>query len=382
MPETPPRNPHEPTPGDPLTGTPPAGGTPPPTGHTEQQPPPPKKFMRSGSDRMIGGVAGGLARHLEIDPLLVRIVLAVLTIAFPPTLIGYVAALVLVPTDGAPVAPPENRNRIIAAVVVGGLLLFTLPFLIPFGFIAGPPLLGIAVPLVLLGGIVWVAVRVLNTEGAGSGRRIGAAIGIVLLAITGFFAALAAAVLGAGWVVAAIVIVCGIALMGAAFAGGARWLLAPALLLALPLAGVAAADVKLDGGVGEREYRPASVQEIRSEYQLGVGQLTLDLRDVDFPSGDTRVRIDLGIGEARVIVPQDVCVSPRIEIGAGEATIGERQQNGVGVDWEESTGATGGGSRLILEADLGLGEIRVGSGGFGPDGFDNGDLDLQDVICT
>lgn len=37
-----------------------------------------KRLYRSTSDRTLGGVAGGLARYLEIDPLFVRLAFAVL----------------------------------------------------------------------------------------------------------------------------------------------------------------------------------------------------------------------------------------------------------------------------------------------------------------
>ena len=359
MTETPPHIPSEPTPGE------------------------PRKLLRSNTDRVIGGVAGGLARHLSVDPLLVRIVLAVLTVAFPPTLLGYIAALMLVPGDGEPVAPADNRNRILAAVLVGVLLLLTLPVLIPFGLIAGPPVLGFTIPLLMLAAIVWLAVRVLGQEGANSGRRIAVAIGMVVLAIGGFLAAFTAAVLGGGWIVAAIVVVCGVALMAAAFAGGARWLMAPALLLALPLAGVAAADVKLEGGVGERMYRPADVSEIRSVYELGVGEMEIDLREVEFPAGDTRLRIDVGVGEVRVLLPRDVCAAPDVHVGAGQVRIGPRQQAGVDVDWQESTAAEGV-PRVILDAEIGLGELKVSStrfeGGFFGD-EDDSELFDRDEHC-
>jgi phage shock protein PspC (stress-responsive transcriptional regulator) len=335
---------------------------------------------------VVSGVAGGLARHLGIDPLLTRIVLVVLTIAFPPTLIGYLAAWALVPADGAPESDGENRNRIVAVVLVGLLVVLAFPVVMGFGLLAGPPVLGVGVPLLLLAGIVWLVVRVLGAEGGGSGRRIAAAAGIVLLALTGFFAALTAAVLGAGWLVAAIVIVCGVALMAAAFAGGARWLLAPALLLALPLAGVAAADVKLDGGVGEREYRPASVEDLRAVYEVGIGSLTVDLRGVDFPPGDTRVRIDAGMAEVQVLLPRDVCVAPDVHMSAGEARIGDRLHSGVGVDWHESPAAPPGTPRVILDADIGIGEIRAHTSALPGGGFDGDDeVDLgmdESVACA
>jgi phage shock protein PspC (stress-responsive transcriptional regulator)/predicted membrane protein len=372
MSSLPPENPPSDAPAQPESEQPGTAHTPP----TAEQP---KRLTRSGDDRVIGGVAGGLARHLNVDPLLVRIALVVLAIGFPPTIVGYLAALVFVPEDGKPSRPADSRNRVIAAVLVGALLLVMLPVLVPFGLLAGPPVLGVLVPLLLLAGIVWLVVRVLGAEGGTTGRRLAAAVGMVMLAVTGFLAALTAAVFGAGWVVAAVVVVCGVALIAAAFAGGARWLLAPALLLALPLAGVAAADVKLDGGVGEREYRPASIADVREKYDLGAGQLTVDLRDVDFPDGDTRVKIELGMGEARLLVPAEVCVAPDIHIGAGEARVGGRQQNGIDVDWNERPAADGM-ARLIVDADIGLGEIRVDSSGRGGDRFD--DLDGSGHACA
>lgn len=56
---------------------------------------------RSTHDRMIGGVAGGVARHLDIDPVLVRVVLAVLTFVGGAGLILYVAGWLLLPSDVA-----------------------------------------------------------------------------------------------------------------------------------------------------------------------------------------------------------------------------------------------------------------------------------------
>ena len=118
-----------------------------------------------------------------------------------------------------------------------------------------------------------------------------------------FFGSAIAAAAGGAAVVAAIVIAVGAMLIVAAFNGGARWLIVPALLMAFPAGVVAAADVDLDGGVGEREYRPTSTADVRERYELGMGRLEIDLRDANLPRGDTPLQVDLGVGEAVVVVP-------------------------------------------------------------------------------
>ena len=59
-----------------------------------------QSWRRSRSDRMLAGVCGGIGRALNIDPVLVRVVMAVLVIS-GPGIIFYVAAWVLMPDEGS-----------------------------------------------------------------------------------------------------------------------------------------------------------------------------------------------------------------------------------------------------------------------------------------
>lgn len=62
---------------------------------------PKKKLTRSGDDRMIAGVCGGLAEYFEVDPTLVRIIYVVgslLSVAFPGTL-AYIILWIVMPDD-------------------------------------------------------------------------------------------------------------------------------------------------------------------------------------------------------------------------------------------------------------------------------------------
>ena len=163
------------------------------------------------------------------------------------------------------------------------------------------------------------------------------------------------------------------ALAGGAFFRPVRWLILPALLLAVSAGGVSAAGVSGDGGVGERHYQPASMSDLRDHYELGIGQLDLDLRDLEFPPGDTPLEVDLGVGDLRIAVPDDVCVASKVEIGAGEARVLGRVNDGVDVSYEERPEAPPSASRLLLDAEIGLGAIEVRDESDVPFGFNDFD---------
>ncbi|TDD28906.1 PspC domain-containing protein [Kribbella turkmenica] len=59
-----------------------------------------QSWQRSRSDRMVAGVCGGIGRALNIDPVLVRVVMAVLILS-GPGVVFYIAAWVLMPDEGS-----------------------------------------------------------------------------------------------------------------------------------------------------------------------------------------------------------------------------------------------------------------------------------------
>ena len=59
----------------------------------------PRRLTRSTSDKILGGVAGGLADYFDIDPLVVRIGFAVSTLFSGAGLLAYLALLIFVPSD-------------------------------------------------------------------------------------------------------------------------------------------------------------------------------------------------------------------------------------------------------------------------------------------
>jgi len=59
-----------------------------------------RRLSRSADDRMLAGVAGGIARYLDVDVTLVRAGIAALTLLTGTAAALYVAAWLLIPADG------------------------------------------------------------------------------------------------------------------------------------------------------------------------------------------------------------------------------------------------------------------------------------------
>ncbi|MEX0869050.1 MAG: PspC domain-containing protein [Nitriliruptoraceae bacterium] len=92
---------------------------------------PPRRLVRSRTDRMLGGVCGGIGAYFGIDPVLVRLVFVILAFAGGGGLLAYIVAWIIIPeesTDGetaaaerAPGASPALAGMLL--IGVGGILL-------------------------------------------------------------------------------------------------------------------------------------------------------------------------------------------------------------------------------------------------------------------
>jgi phage shock protein PspC (stress-responsive transcriptional regulator) len=58
-----------------------------------------KRLVRKRSDKMFFGVAAGLAEYLNIDPVLVRLVFVIMTLAGGPGLLLYIVMAILMPEE-------------------------------------------------------------------------------------------------------------------------------------------------------------------------------------------------------------------------------------------------------------------------------------------
>jgi hypothetical protein len=162
-------------------------------------------------------------------------------------------------------------------------------------------------------------------------------------------------------VLPAALIAVGLACVAGAFRGRQHALMVVGVALTVVLALAAAAgwdlDVPLGGGVGDRTERPGTAADL-TEYELGIGNLVVDLRQLQVPPGTTTVEARVGIGELTVEVPQGVSVAVVASSGLGQVQALGEEEGGF-ASKVDTTAEAGGDRRLELDLRVGLGQVRV-----------------------
>jgi|1186.fasta_scaffold03817_3 phage shock protein PspC (stress-responsive transcriptional regulator) len=275
---------------------------------------PRRPLLRSRSDRVLWGVAGGLAEHLGFSPVLVRIAFVLTTFFGGAGLLAYLVLAVALPeNDGEGNPVPES---------------------------------------------VWA--------------RLGKVALICILVGLALFAAASLAVLSAwttatghGTVVAILVAALGVSIVAVAFAQSVRrrivpWLVTAGVVLGLPAAAIATADIHFSGSIGERDYTPTVVRDVPADgYRLGTGQMTIDLRKLPWEKGQTvHVTAHQGLGQMIVSVPKNVCIVGHATAKGGELIVGGEVSHGVDAEIDQSQPLTQA-PRLDIDADLQFGQMLI-----------------------
>ncbi|MEW6059203.1 MAG: LiaF domain-containing protein [Actinomycetota bacterium] len=135
------------------------------------------------------------------------------------------------------------------------------------------------------------------------------------------------------------------------------------IVLTLVLTVASIVDIPFEGGVGDRLESPTSQSQVKAEYRLALGELTIDLtelplREPGVPT--TRIRARVGIGQLVVIVPYDTIVSVRGHAGVGDVTVFDRSNSGFDVYNDLDAPVPAGVSpAYYFDVSVGLGEVEV-----------------------
>jgi phage shock protein PspC (stress-responsive transcriptional regulator) len=358
-----------------------------------------RRLRRRTSDRVIGGVAGGLGDYLNVDPLLIRIGFVGLMVFGGAGLVLYVIAWLLIPHEGSDESTVErlirriglrSRNLVLVLLAVAAAYVIiwgVFPRISDsYGFGVDPALIWALVVLVL-------GVLVLRREGppspAAEASVISPAASATPVAVPAAAIAtapsvakprgplgwytLAAMLLAVG--VLAIVqnvaqlnvelgqffgvalVLLGIGLVIGAWWGHARLLILLGLLL-LPV-GFAASFVTapIQGGFGDQTFAPVSRGELREEYRMVGGRMILDLTQLRAGQDPVQLDASVAVGRLVVVVPEAGSLDVDVTVGGGAVHFLDTYLEGTGVTNHYIR--PGRGPTLVLGLEAGIGEVLV-----------------------
>jgi phage shock protein PspC (stress-responsive transcriptional regulator) len=296
----------------------PAGSWPPPP--PPSGPPARPALRRSRTDKVIGGVAGGLAEYTGVDALLWRVGAIALTLAGGSGVIIYVLLWLLMPAG--PASPGDQAGRAervrtgprsaVPGVTVAALLIIA----------------GLGVMITQFTDIDLGARGFLGTA------LLVVAVGLVVGAVTG---------------------------VGRGAKGG---LIGLGLVLSAALVAVSTIDLP-NGDVGDRTYRPTTAAAVDRLYEHGAGDLTVDLSEVDVSDLDGPIvtRIDHGIGDVDVLVPFSADVQVSVDSGIGDTDVlGDSSEGGFFPGNGTAAWTDDGEPEFRITIDSGVGDVAVSRG--------------------
>jgi hypothetical protein len=140
----------------------------------------------------------------------------------------------------------------------------------------------------------------------------------------------------------------------------ARRLLPLGVLIVTVLSVAALSPVSLLAGTGNKHERPADASQLERSYEYGIGNFTLDLRDVELPPGRTTIEVELAVGHLLVKVPDGAALVLDGHAAAGKVDLLDETSDGTDVDDRVvAPGSRSSAPVLVLEADVGFGRLGV-----------------------
>ncbi len=164
--------------------------------------------------------------------------------------------------------------------------------------------------------------------------------------------------------------VLGLGLVVGSFVRAGRGLIPFAVLVSLLIWGALSTPWHRFGppdGFGDLRAAPTTVAQLQPDYRRGAGDVTLDLRGLDLSgTGDVRTSVDVGAGDARVLLPANADVTFTGEAGLGDVTFDGRKDAGPGAKLSvvDDLGADGlrSGKLLTIDVHAGAGDVEVSRG--------------------
>jgi phage shock protein PspC (stress-responsive transcriptional regulator) len=353
---------------------------------------PPRRLVRVREGRWLGGVAAGLGRYFDVNPLVYRIAFGALAFVGGTGVLLYLAAWLVIPGEAEEESAAveflrDHRERPWLLLGVGVLAVVAVLTFSEVDFWSGPGNLWLAATLVG-GALVWAYLidrgdrpPTVAAPVAGDAEPTAAfpapptpprerrksffppVAGALLLA-AGFFGLLA--VLDVYDVDVSVLLAASVAVVGAGVVAGFQLgrrvggLIVLGLLLLAAFGISTASPVSISSGIGDDVQRPLAGTLPERRYELGIGELTVDLSNATIPAGRTHVDVRLGIGDTVITVPDDVALELDARAAVGRVEVLGDEEDGADAEKTVSVpGPTPEAPVLVVDADVGIGSIEI-----------------------
>ena len=340
-----------------------------------------RKLCRSSTDKVIAGVAGGIGAYFGIDSVIVRIAFIVLTFLGGAGPFLYLIGWLALPQEDSPSViakalgsdSPRRFRSLMAVVLIGIGLLITAslsgelfatfinvwtmaPYLALILIAAGvalvlwpgptgrskptpapsPPPSAPSPPAphpstAAAGGPGWAAASpagpvpspVVPVRRRGR-TMIGYLTVAVLLVYTGgsmVLDRLDAVEVDIGVYLAVALAITGVGLLVSAYLVSARGLILLGVVLSAPLLLFAGAELPWGSGVGKLRVDVMTASELQDEYHHGVGQMVVDLSDLEADGTVNSLDLSVSVGELDIYVPDNIKTTADVNVGAGSIRV-------------------------------------------------------------
>lgn len=349
---------------------------------------------RSSDDRMVAGVCSGVARYLNIDPVILRVILAALTFVGFAGAILYVAGWLLLPADNEDKSiaarlfkldDNEKQFRVVGLIVAGVVAITAGTGSFGGNWDASFPLFA----LISLAAIYFWIIRpsqrrkeraaqtltlpapadgetphqTIATQQLSAGPKTPWSPILTLVTLSTAVIAVGGVALYASahdalpWTTYALATLSVIAiglLVGTFWGNGGPLIVIGALVAAV----LAASTLLPSPSIGDNLFEPTASSDVSTTYRLGIGRVDLDLTGIDDPSAllGRTVTVRRGAGLTRIIVPRDLDVAVDAYVRAGRIRIFDRENSGTVNRLDYRSDAQ---SHLTLRIIQSVGQIQV-----------------------
>ncbi|HWS31872.1 MAG TPA: PspC domain-containing protein [Actinoplanes sp.] len=141
--------------------------------------------------------------------------------------------------------------------------------------------------------------------------------------------------------------------------GRARGLIALALILSFGL-GVSSGTERFGRDLTPSVYRPATLTAVADQYDFNVGNVTLDLRAVDFDGQTQDIAVNMKLGQLKVLLPATVDTTLDAGIDGGRMVLfGEEITDGSSRELTDAGTQGENDGKLLLDIRMEAGNLEV-----------------------